>query len=76
MKRNPREPVTVKLNRHLADDMRRPNLQFRSALERSFVLRTMVKFLAVFGVCMVIAGEYKGFRFLFYLAMFSVAANH
>lgn len=55
MQRNPREPLTVKLERHLAADMKKPNLGFRSLLEDSFVFRSAIKFLAVFGVCLVIA---------------------
>lgn len=55
MQRNPREPLTVKLERHLAADMKKPNLGFRSLLENSFVFRSAIKFLAVFGVCLVIA---------------------
>ncbi|RPA99388.1 potassium uptake protein [Choiromyces venosus 120613-1] len=55
MLRNPREPLTVKLERHLTGNMKSPNLRFRSALEENWVLRSFVKFLAVFGVCMVIA---------------------
>lgn len=55
MKRNPREPLTVKLERHLADDMKKPNLRFRSFLENNFIFRSFIKFLAVFGVCLVIA---------------------
>lgn len=55
MQRNPREPLTVKLERHLAADMKKPNLGFRSLLESSFLFRSFIKFLAVFGVCLVIA---------------------
>lgn len=55
MQRNPRKPLTVKLERHPADNMRKPNLGFRSFLENNFLFRSFVKFLAVFGVCMVIA---------------------
>ena len=69
MQRSPREPVTVKLSRYLTDDMAKPNLGFRSALERSVVFRSLVKLLAVFGVCMVIAGEPKKFRDLFTFAL-------
>ena len=62
MQRSPREPVTVKLSRYLTEDMAKPNLGFRTALERSVVFRSLVKLLAVFGVCMVIAGELIKFK--------------
>lgn len=55
MQRNPREPLTVKLERHPAADMKKPNLGFRSLLESSFLFRSFIKFLAIFGVCLVIA---------------------
>lgn len=55
MQRNPREPLMVKLERQLTREMKRPNSMFRSFLEKNFFLRTFVKFLAVFGVCLVIA---------------------
>lgn len=45
----------VKLERQLTREMKRPNSMFRSFLEKNFFLRTFVKFLAVFGVCLVIA---------------------
>ena len=62
--------MTVKFNEHLADDMRPPDLQFWSALERSCILRTMIRFLGVFKVCMAIAGGFNVFslRFSFALA--------
>lgn len=55
MQRSPREPLTVKLERQLTQEMKRPNAQFRSVLEKNFLFRTFIKFLAVFGVCLVIA---------------------
>lgn len=55
MQRNPREPLTVKLERHPTEKMKKPNLRFRSILENNFLFRSLIKFLAVFGVCMVIA---------------------
>jgi KUP system potassium uptake protein len=55
MQRSPREPLTVKLERQLTQEMKGPNAQFRSVLENNFLFRTFIKFLAVFGVCLVIA---------------------
>lgn len=55
MQRSPREPLTVKLERQLTLEMKSPNAKFRSVLEKNFFLRTFVKFLAIFGVCLVIA---------------------
>lgn len=55
MQRNPREPLTVRLERHLTRDMRPGGTQFRSWLEASNVTRNLVKVMAVLGVSFVLA---------------------
>jgi KUP system potassium uptake protein len=57
MQRNPREPQTVKIERYMTKDMKRPNTMFRKFLEKSIFLRNLVKVLSVLGVSFVIAGE-------------------
>ena len=69
MKRHPREPATLTLNKHLASDIGQSNLQLRSALERSHVLRTRIKFLPALGVRVVTVGGFK----IYFLTLCPVA---
>lgn len=63
MKRHPREPAALTLNKHLAGDIGQSNLQLRSALERSHVLRIRIKFLPALGVRVVTVGGFKVYFF-------------
>ncbi|KAF8251827.1 putative potassium transporter 5 [Wilcoxina mikolae CBS 423.85] len=55
MQRNPREPLGVRLERHMTRDMSKPNTDFRRLLETSAIFRNIVKIFAVLGVSMVLA---------------------
>lgn len=55
MTRDPRSRPSLKLERHLTNDMRPANRKVRSVLEGSKLANVILKTLAVFGVSLIMA---------------------
>ena len=55
--RDPREERMIKMERHLTNDMHRPNHWFRSMLEHSSAVKWFMKVLGVLGVGLLLAGK-------------------
>ena len=56
LQRTAKEASMIKFERYATSDMRAPNRNVRSLLERSVAARALLKLFSVFGVSLVIAG--------------------
>jgi hypothetical protein len=50
----------TRIGRYKTDDMPRPNVAIRSAIERNVALKWFLKVIGVFGVALLLAGERSG----------------
>ncbi|KAL9126571.1 MAG: hypothetical protein Q9217_004401 [Psora testacea] len=55
VRRDPREEMTIKMERVLTSDLSSPNKYTRSFLEKSIVMKTLLKIVGVFGVSLVMS---------------------
>ncbi|KAH0557163.1 hypothetical protein GP486_005050, partial [Trichoglossum hirsutum] len=53
--RDPRSTRSLRIERHLTGDLKRPNRSFRNLLEKSHAVQWILKLLAVLGVCLIMA---------------------
>jgi KUP system potassium uptake protein len=56
--RHPREEAMTRIERHRTMDMPVPNSRIRSMIESSRVVKWTFKVVGVFGVALLLAGEY------------------
>jgi KUP system potassium uptake protein len=53
--RDPKDSQTIKMERYVTDDIRKPNRNFRNFLEKHLWARNTLKFFSVMGVCLIMA---------------------